>query len=36
MPIYLHSLNISEKKKLGYLETAKTHLNEIIKDNECF
>lgn len=24
------------EEKLGYLETAKTHLNEIIKDNECF
>lgn len=24
------------EEKLGYLKTAKTHLNEIIKDNECF
>ncbi|SCJ02091.1 CCA-adding enzyme [uncultured Ruminococcus sp.] len=24
------------EEKLGYLSTAKTHLNEIIKDNECF
>ena len=24
------------EEKLGYLSTAKTHLNEIIKDHECF
>ena len=24
------------EEKLGYLKNAKTHLNEIIKDNECF
>ena len=24
------------EEKLGYLETANTHLNEIIIDNECF